>query len=140
MSENFLVKKNYWTTCIVAFWWSHHHRIKEKDNQVSEREGEFSSLSIISIYCNRDQQQSMMIDSTHRPQSINVHKKTTDPMIIAIRLCTYSIVSHNTKVYSGMCGQFNWLCIPFLNILFTLIFFSHIMRNLNPLDSDQSSE
>jgi hypothetical protein len=47
-------------------------------------------------------------------------------MIIAIRLCT-----HNTKVYSGMCGQVNWLCIFF--------FFSHIMWNLNLLDSDHSS-
>lgn len=65
--------------------------------------------------------------------------KTSDPMIIAIRLCTRFIVSHNTKVYSGMCGQFHWLCIIFYFIPSISIFFSHIRQNLNPLDSDQSS-
>ncbi len=79
---------------------------ENRERQSSEREGELSHFTFISIHCNRDQQKSMMIDSGYRRQSTNAHK-TTDPMIIAIRLCTHYILSHNTKVYSGMCGQLN---------------------------------
>jgi hypothetical protein len=77
-----------------------------------------------------------MIDSGHRRQITNAHK-TSEPMIIAIRLCTHRTLPHHTKVYSGIYGPLNWLCIFF--ILFIEIFFSHVMRNTNPLDFDQSS-
>ena len=32
-----VVKKNYRPVCIVAFWWSHHMKRNEKDNQESEK-------------------------------------------------------------------------------------------------------
>ncbi len=48
----------------------------------------------------------MMIDSGHRRQITNAHK-TSEPMIIAIRLCTQRILPHHTKVYSGIYGPLN---------------------------------
>ena len=96
---------------------------KERKRQSCEREGELSHFTFISIHCNRDQQKSMMIDSGYRRQNTNTHE-TSDPMIIAIRLCTHSILSHNTKVQSGMCGQLNWLCI-FLILFYSIEYSFH---------------
>jgi hypothetical protein len=113
-----VVKKNYRSVCVVVFWWFHHK--KKRKRQSSERKGDISHFAFTSIHCNRDQQKRMMIDSGHRRQITNAHK-TNEPMIIAIRLCTHRTLPHHTKVYGGIYGPLNWLCIFFfihLNFLF----------------------
>jgi hypothetical protein len=129
-----VVTRNYRPVCIMAFWWSHHKR-KENDNQVSEKVSSATLPSHLFIVIEINKK-NMMIDSGHRWQITNAHK-TSEPMIIAIRLCTHRILPHHTKVYSGICGPLNWLCIFFLILIW--IFFSHVMWNINPLDFSQSS-
>lgn len=92
-------KKNYRPVCILAFWWSHHRMKRKKKNgkrRSSVREGELDHFTFISIHCNRDQQKNMMIDSRYRWQNTNAHQ-SSDPMIIAIRLCIHTRFSHTTR-------------------------------------------
>ena len=72
--------------------------LNEKRNQESAK-GERSHLAFTSLHSNHDErkQRSTMIDSGHRRQITNAHK-ASDPMIIAIRLCTHRTLPHHTKV------------------------------------------
>ncbi len=118
-----VVTRNYRPVCIMAFWWSHHKR-KENDNQVSEKVSSATLPSHLFIVIEINKK-NMMIDSGHRWQITNAHK-TSEPMIIAIRLCTHRILPHHTKVYSGICGPLNWLCIFFFNIDLNFLFARYV--------------
>lgn len=91
---------------------------EKRKRQSKDREGKVSWFAFTFFYCNWDQQKSIMIDSGRKRLIRNAHK-TSQPMIIAIWLCTHCILPHHTKVYSGKSGPLNWLCIFFYSFKFS---------------------
>lgn len=105
---------------------------RKKENgerRSSMREGELGHFTFISIHCNRDQQKNMMIDSRYRWQNTNA-RQSSDPMIIAIRLCIHTRFFHTTRKCRAVCAvnsidyAYNFLFL--ISFIFNFLFTHHM--------------
>jgi hypothetical protein len=110
---------------------------KEKDNQVSEKVSLATLPSFLFIVIEIDKRVWwLIVDTDDRAQML------TKQVTLWLLLFDYAhtTFSHTTPKCIAVCAvnSIDYAYFLFF-ILFILIFFSHIMWNLNPLDSDQSS-